>query len=119
MMMQPDMTRYGVWDAAYANHFDSWETFGTTIVEHEGKDAYTPEQYRALWDENVEKGTFVRGDTIEEVLAQLDGLDAEQAKASVDRYNELCAPARTRTSTRMLRSWPPSRRVPSTVASSK
>lgn len=91
MMMQPDMTRYGVWDAAYANHFDSWETFGTTIVEHEGKDAYTPEQYLALWDENVEKGTFVRGDTIEEVLAQLDGLDAEQAKASVDRYNELCA----------------------------
>ena len=90
MMMQPDMTRYGIWDTAYANWFDTWETFGTTIVENEGKNATTPEGYLASWDSNVEKGTFVKGDTIEEVIAQLDGLDPENAKKSVERYNELC-----------------------------
>ena len=89
-MMQPDMTRYGIWDTAYANWFDTWETFGTTIVENEGKNATTPEGYLASWDSNVEKGTFVKGDTIEEVIAQLDGLDPENAKKSVERYNELC-----------------------------
>lgn len=91
MMMQPDMTRYGIWDTAYANWFDKWDTFGSTIVDKEGKDAFTSEQYLAQWEENVEKGTFVKGDTIEEVIAQLDGLNAEAAKKSVDRYNELCA----------------------------
>lgn len=90
MMMQPDMTRYGIWDTAYANWFDTWETFGTTIVENEGKNASSSEEYLAVWNNNVEKGTFVKGDTIEEVIAQLDGLNPESAKKSVDRYNELC-----------------------------
>lgn len=90
MMMQPDMTRYGIWDTAYASWFDQWETFGNTIVENEGPNPYTPEEYLQVWDSNVERGTFVKGDTIEEVIAQLDGLDPEQAKASIERYNELC-----------------------------
>lgn len=90
MMMQPDMTRYGIWDTAYAHHFDQWETFGTTIVENEGRNPFTPDEYLAKWDENVEAGTFVKGDTIDDVLAQLEGLDAEAAKASIERYNELC-----------------------------
>ena len=91
MMMQPDMTRYGIWDSAYATWFPQWETFGATIVENEGKNFFTPEQYKEQWDANVENGTFVKGDTVEEVLAQLEGLDAEQAAQSVARYNELCA----------------------------
>lgn len=90
MMMQPDMTRYGIWDTAYANWFDTWETFGTTIVENEGKNTTSPEDYLAAWDNNVDKGTFVKGDTIEEVIAQLDGLDPDNAKKAVARYNELC-----------------------------
>ena len=91
MMMQPDMTRYGIWDSAYATWFPQWETFGATVVENEGKNFFTPEQYKEQWDANVENGTFVKGDTVEEVLAQLEGLDAEQAAQSVARYNELCA----------------------------
>ena len=90
MMMQPDMTRYGIWDTAYANWFPQWETFGATIVAGEGKDPLSCEAYLAQWDSNVESGTFVKGDTLEEVVAQLDGLDAEAALASVDHYNELC-----------------------------
>ena len=90
MMMQPDMTRYGIWDTAYANWFPQWETFGATIVAGEGKDPLSCEAYLAQWDSNVESGTFVKGDTIEEVVAQLEGLDAEAALASIDHYNELC-----------------------------
>ena len=90
MMMQPDMARYGVWDAAYADWFPDWATFGSTIVENEGPNAKTPDEYRAMWDASVEKGTFVKGDTIDEVLKQLEGLDAAAAKESIARYNELC-----------------------------
>ena len=56
----------------------------------EGKDPLSCEAYLAQRDSNVESGTFVKGDTLEEVIAQLDGLDAEAALASVDHYNELC-----------------------------
>ena len=90
MMMQSNGTRYGIWDSAYVNWFPQWETFGTTIVEDEGKNPYTPEEYLEVWEQNVESGAFVKADTIEELLAQLDGIDAEAAKASIDRYNELC-----------------------------
>lgn len=90
MMMQPDMTRYGIWDTAYANWFPQWEIFGATIVAGEDKDPLSCEAYLAQWDSNVESGTFVKGDTLEEVIAQLDGLDAEAALASIDHYNELC-----------------------------
>ncbi len=90
MMMQPDMTRYGIWDTAYAHWFPQWETFGTTIVENEGKNATSCDDYLASWDSSVESGTFVKADTLEGLLAQLDGIDAEAALASIERYNELC-----------------------------
>jgi hypothetical protein len=90
MMMQTDMTRYGIWDAAYVNRFPQWEQFGTTIVDGEGRDALTPEAYLETWDDKVESGSFVRADTLEELLAQLDGIDVDAALASIERYNELC-----------------------------
>lgn len=90
MMMQPDMTRYGIWDTAYASWFPQWETFGSTIIENEGPNPMTPDQYLAMWEKNVESGLFVKGDTIEDVIKQLDGLDAATAVESVERYNQLC-----------------------------
>lgn len=90
MMMQPDMTRYGIWDTAYANWFPQWETFGTTMIENEGKNATSCGDYLESWKQSVEDGTFVSADTIEELLTKLDGIDVEKALASIKRYNELC-----------------------------
>ena len=37
----------------------------------------------------VEEGRCLKADTIDELLAQIEGIDVETAKASIDRYNEL------------------------------
>ena len=41
----------------------------------------------------MESGSCIRADTIDELLAQLD-IDAEAAKASIERYNELAKAGR-------------------------
>ncbi|MFD0703771.1 succinate dehydrogenase [Slackia equolifaciens] len=38
----------------------------------------------------VEEGRCLKADTIEELLSQIEGMDVETAKASIERYNELC-----------------------------
>ena len=47
----------------------------------------TPEDIQAAIDD----GRCLTADTIDELLAQIDGMDVEAAKASIERYNELCA----------------------------
>ena len=37
----------------------------------------------------VEEGRCLKADTIDELLAMIEGIDAETAKASIERYNEL------------------------------
>lgn len=39
----------------------------------------------------IEEGTILSADTIDGLLAKMEGIDAETAKASIERYNELCA----------------------------
>ena len=41
-------------------------------------------------DSAVEDGRCLKADTIDELLAQIEGMDVETAKASIERYNELC-----------------------------
>lgn len=40
-------------------------------------------------DAAVEEGRCLKADTIDELLAMIEGIDAETAKASIERYNEL------------------------------
>ena len=42
-------------------------------------------------DAAVEEGRCLKADTVEELLGMIDGMDVETAKASIERYNELCA----------------------------
>lgn len=86
-MRQTNRMTYYVWDSAYANWYDKWESFGVTLDSDNGPKASTPEETLAAWEENVTAGTFVKGDTVEEVLAQLEGIDAEIASETIERYN--------------------------------
>ena len=38
----------------------------------------------------VSEGRCVKADTIDELLAKIDGMDVTKAKAAIERYNELC-----------------------------
>lgn len=46
--------------------------------------------YPKAVEDGVEQGTLVKGDTLEELFAQLD-IDANAAAKAVERYNKLCA----------------------------
>lgn len=41
-------------------------------------------------DAAVQDGRCYKADTIDELLAQLDGIDVDRAKQSIERYNQLC-----------------------------
>lgn len=42
-----------------------------------------------LWEESVEAGAYIKGDTLEEVLEKI-GLPVEETMATINRYNEMC-----------------------------
>ena len=90
-MQLPDQTAYGIWDTAYAYTQEEWEGLGYTVGEANGIPKSTPEQMIAMWDKNVESGNYVKADTIDELLAKLDGLDAAEAKKSIEAYNKYAA----------------------------
>lgn len=83
-MRQPEMRSFSIWGSEYAEGGAPWYSFGMV----EGADPIPPEAIRDMWEAQVEAGTLVKGDTIEEVIEKL-GLPAETTLATVERYNEL------------------------------
>lgn len=96
VLQLPQKTAYSVWDTAYAYTEEQWEPFGTCVNLVNGIKPYTPEEEIANWDASVEDNggsigtgaTYYKADTIEELLAQMEGIDAEAAKATIERYNK-------------------------------
>lgn len=43
------------------------------------------------WDARVGAGTIFKGDTLEELFSSIEGMNVENALATVEHYNELCA----------------------------
>ena len=84
-MRLPEMRSFSIWGTNYAEGGAPWYQFGMI----EGADPIPPETILASWEAQVEAGTMVKGDTIEEVIEQL-GLPLEATLATVERYNELC-----------------------------
>lgn len=96
----PGKVAYAVWDTDYAYTQDQWEKFGNSVDNENGLMPSSPEELIAGWDENVDKGgsqglgspnsyiEYYRADTLEELVAQMDGIDQEKALESIARYNE-------------------------------
>lgn len=77
-------TVYQIWDSAYAETGSPWPKGKTAY----GSPLNTPEEKLEAWEAAVEKGTYVKADTIEEVV-ELLGLPAS-AVDEVARYNGYC-----------------------------
>lgn len=86
ILMQPNKHAFSIWDADYASKVP-------TYPSRMNNEAATAEATQASFDEGVKAGTILKADTIEE-LAKLAGIDPDGLKASVERYNELCANGR-------------------------
>ena len=80
-----DMKDPYMWSLFDANYFDyvyGWGSDPTVPTVANG----TPEKLAAY----IEKGSVLTADSIEELAALME-VDAQQLKATVDHYNELCA----------------------------
>lgn len=91
LLHQPETTGFGIWDSAYATTQEEWETLGCSYGNTTPTKPATPEALVASWDANVESGAYFKADTIEELLEQLEGINKENALASIERYNKYAA----------------------------
>jgi succinate dehydrogenase/fumarate reductase flavoprotein subunit len=85
-VMQPGGESYAIWDTDYSN-LPNWYPGqgGYGILEK-----LEPAEIIELWETSVKNRAYVKADTIEDLISQL-GLPAAETKASIERYNELCA----------------------------
>lgn len=97
VMNQKDQTAFEIWDAAYANHYDVWNGYGVSLPLPDGGYSMeflhkTPQEALASWDEGAENGSYLKADTLEDLLSQLEkeGLDSTQASKTIAAYNGYC-----------------------------
>lgn len=83
---QPGQTVYAIWGDNYADAAAPWHAFG----QINGDPPIPPATIRQQWLDAVTAGTYVTGNTVDEVIQKL-GLPADVTKATVDRYNTLAA----------------------------
>jgi len=83
--LQPGGESYAIWDVDYSNLPDWYPGQGAYGILEKA----TPQEVIEIWEKSVSSGAYVKADTLEDLLKEL-GLP-DEAKATVDRYNELCA----------------------------
>ncbi len=81
---QPRHMKWVIWDS-------KWETEGPAMGMIVCKDFRSPLHNPEQIQQFIEEGKILSADTIDELLAKMEGLDAEKAKETIERYNELCA----------------------------
>ncbi|BAK43509.1 FAD-dependent oxidoreductase [Eggerthella sp. YY7918] len=89
LLSQPGNIAYGIWTPNYPQAIidkgHEWYLFGMDYT----LPAKTADEMIAMWDEGVEKGSYFKADTLDDLAKQLD-LDATKLKEVVARYNEMC-----------------------------
>lgn len=97
--LQPDRVCYQFFDAAWPEQLEYFPAaHGVACIYREDElPAYTANGLKinvrtpADLEAAVADGRCLTSDTIEGLLAQIEGIDVATAKASIERYNEVCA----------------------------
>ena len=79
-MNAPGNVAYAVWDSDYLEHFKKQEPVKFKALQPDAAEEV---------ERCVERGEYFKGETLEELAAAI-GVPAENLKATVERYNELC-----------------------------
>jgi len=81
---QPQQMQWNIWDG-------KWEVdapkMGMIVCKDLRGALHSPEEVQKF----IEDGTILSGNTIDELLGKMTGIDVEAAKESIARYNEICA----------------------------
>ncbi len=91
LMQRPDMKIFYIWDADYANVRDAWPKSGACVNGVNGITSLSPSEQLDTWNANAESGACMKGNTLQELLAQFPDLDTDAALGSIDRWNTYCA----------------------------
>ena len=91
--LQPQKTSYQFFDSSWSDQVSLFPAaHGVVCYFSEEDDTSSINQRsQADLDSAVEAGRALTADTIEELLAQIEGMDTDTALESIERYNELCA----------------------------
>jgi fumarate reductase flavoprotein subunit len=96
--LQPQHKAYQIFDASWPEELQYFPAaHGVACI-------YSDEAYPSWMNSNqlinvrcpqdlqdaIDEGRCLTADTVDELLAQIDGMDVDTAKASIERYNELC-----------------------------
>ena len=87
---QTDKKVFTVWDSDFAYRFDTWEALGNNM-DNLGIVPVSAEEKAAEFESGAEYDTYVKGDTLEEVLGKLaeqGGIDVKAALATIEAYNK-------------------------------
>ncbi len=96
--LQPQRVAYQFFDASWPEQLKYFPAAHgiACIYRDEELPEWTPSGLKinvrcpADIDAAVKEGRCVKADTIDELLSKIDGMDATVAKASIERYNQLC-----------------------------
>ena len=96
--LQPERVAYQFFDASWPEQLKYFPAAHgiACIYRDEALPDWTPSGLKinvrcpADIEAAVTEGRCVKADTIDELLSKIDGMDAAQAKASIERYNQLC-----------------------------
>lgn len=90
--LQPKMTTYQFFDSKWPEQCSKFPAAHGVVCYYSEKPETSYINHRSLADVEaaVADGRALTADTIDGLLAQIEGMDAETAKASIERYNEMC-----------------------------
>lgn len=80
---QPRHMKWVVWDS-------KWEVEGPAMGMVVCKDFRSPLHDPEQIQQFIDEGKILSANTIDELLAKMDGLNVERAKETIAHYNELC-----------------------------
>ena len=95
--LQPQRTAYQIFDSAWPDQLQYFPAaHGTCCYYYDEVPSWYPNGLQlnigspAKLQSGIDSGACLTADTIDDLLAQMDGMDADAAKESIERYNELC-----------------------------
>ena len=90
--LQPKKTSYQFFDSKWPEQCSKFPAAHGVVCYFSEEDKTSYINHRSLADIEaaVADGRAIRADTIDDLLAKIEGMDIEVAKESIERYNELC-----------------------------
>ncbi len=103
LKQQKNMTCYYIFNAKYAEHYETWSTFGCTLGGDNGINGpagVSSADKLADWERQAARnaetpaerlaGQYIKADTLQELFERWGDIDVDQALKTMEEYNQYC-----------------------------